>query len=167
MRDKEAALETVADRESTINKFRELVQKLQEQSMELQRRLEMESSKPVSTLPEIMDFKKIFTETKAHTKAIDLELRRLDVLQLQQHIKYLTSFMPDNFMNRGGDHDAILTLLLLPRLVHKSEILLGQIKDKFSSVEKIDRTAILKGHSVDQYSFRCRLSCFIYSLQVK
>lgn len=95
-------METIADRESTINKFRELVQKLQEQSQDLQHRLERESSKPVSTLPEIMDFKKMFTETKAHTKAIDLELRRIDVQQLQQHIKYLASFMPETFMNRGG-----------------------------------------------------------------
>lgn len=71
--------------------------------MDLQHRLEQESSKPVSALPEILDFKKMFTETKAHIKAIDLELRRGDVMQLQQHIKYLTSFMPDTFMNRGGN----------------------------------------------------------------
>lgn len=95
-------METVADREGTINKFRELVHKLQEQSLDLQQRLEKETSKPITTLPEILDFKKMFTETKAHTKAIDLELRRMDVLQLQQHIKYLTSYMPDTFMNRGG-----------------------------------------------------------------
>lgn len=102
MRDRDAALETIADREVTIGKFRELVQKLQEQSQDLQHRLEKATSKPVSNLPEIMDFKKMFTETKAHTKAIDLELRRIDVQQLQQHIRYLSSFMPDMFMNRGG-----------------------------------------------------------------
>lgn len=52
-REKEAALETLADREITIAKFRELVQ----QSQELQQRLERESTKPVSALPEILDFK--------------------------------------------------------------------------------------------------------------
>lgn len=165
LRDREAALETVADRDGTISKFRDLVQRLQEQSMELQHRLEQESSKPVSALPEILDFKKMFTETKAHIKAIDLELRRGDVLQFQQHIKYLTSFMPDTFMNRGGDHDAILILLLMPRMIHKSEILLGQVKDKFSAVEKIDRVSIIKGHAVEQFAFRCRLSFYIYSLE--
>lgn len=101
MRDRDAAYETIADRETTINKFRELVQKLQEQSLSLHQRLEKETSKSV-TVPDITDFKKIFIETKAHTKAIDLELRRIDVQQLQQHIKYLTSYMPDSFMNRGG-----------------------------------------------------------------
>ncbi|KAK9712383.1 Dynein associated protein [Popillia japonica] len=165
LRERDAALETVADREGTINKFRELVHKLQEQSLDLQQRLEKETSKPITTLPEILDFKKMFTETKAHTKAIDLELRRMDVLQLQQHIKYLTSYMPDTFMNRGGDHDSVLILLLIPRFIHKTEILLGQIRDKFPSVDKVDRTAVIKGHAVEQYAFRCRLSYYIYALQ--
>ncbi|KAJ8931890.1 hypothetical protein NQ314_015159 [Rhamnusium bicolor] len=165
MRDRDAALETIADREQTISKFRQLVQQLQEQSLDLQHRLEKETSKPVSALPEIMDFKKMFTETKAHTKAIDLELRRVDIQQLQQHIKYLTSYMPDSFMNRGGDHDAVLVLLLIPRLIHKTEILLSQIKDKFPNVEKVDRSAISKGHSVEQFAFKCRMSFYIFALQ--
>jgi predicted nucleic acid-binding Zn-ribbon protein len=55
--EKEAALETLADREMTIAKFRELVQRMQEQSQDLQQRLERESTKPVSALPEILDFK--------------------------------------------------------------------------------------------------------------
>jgi dynactin 1 len=165
MRDRDAALETIADREGTLNKFRELVQKLQEQSLQLQSRLESETSKPVSALPEILDFTKMFNETKAHTKAIDLELRRVDIQQLQNHIKYLTSYMPDSFMNRGGDHDAVLVLLLIPRMIYKTDILLGQIKDKFPPVDKIDRAAILKGHTVEQCSFRCRASFYIYALQ--
>ncbi|XP_049823261.1 dynactin subunit 1 isoform X2 [Aethina tumida] len=165
VRDRDAALETIADRESTIGKFRQLVQQLQEQSLNLQHRLESETSKPVSALPEIMDFKKMFTETKAHTKAIDLELRRVDIQQLQQHIKYLSSYMPDSFMNRGGDHDAVLMLLLIPRMTYKTEIILSQIKDKFPAVEKIDRAAILKGHQVEQYNFRCRIAYYIYALQ--
>lgn len=170
------------------------MQKLQEQSQELQRRLEQESSKPVSALPEILDFKKMFTETKAHTKAIDLELRRIEVQQSLQHVKYLSAFMPDTFMNRGGkiiysyfletykilislicyflmfffqgDHDAILVLLLIPRLLCKSEILLTQIRDKFAVVEKVDRAGLLKGHAVEQYAFRSRLSHYIFALQV-
>ncbi|XP_018575471.1 dynactin subunit 1 isoform X5 [Anoplophora glabripennis] len=165
MRDRDAALETIADREQTIIKFRQLVQQLQEQSLDLQHRLEKETSKPVSALPEIMDFKKMFTETKAHIKAIDLELRRVDIQQLQQHIKYLTSYMPESFMNRGGDHDAVLLLLLIPRLIHKTEILLSQIKDKFPNVDKVDRSAIIKGHSVEQFAFRCRISSYIFALQ--
>ncbi|CAH1170858.1 unnamed protein product [Phaedon cochleariae] len=165
LRDKDAAIETIADREQTISKFRQLVHQLQEQSLDLQHRLETETSKPVSALPEIIDFKKMFTETKAHTKAIDLELRRIDIQQLQQHIKYLSSYMPDSFMNRGGDHDAVLMTLLIPRLIQKTEILLGQIKEKFPIVEKIDRNALTKSHAIEQYSFRCRISFYIFAFQ--
>ncbi|KAL3270021.1 hypothetical protein HHI36_009077 [Cryptolaemus montrouzieri] len=165
MRDRDAALETIADRESTISKFRELVQKLRDQSLDLQDRLERETSKPVSSLPEILDFKKMFSENKAHTKAIDLELRRVDIEQLQQHVKYLTSYMPESFMIRGGDYDAVLVLLLVSRLIHKTEILLGQVKDKFPPVDKVDRNGILKGHAIDQFAFRCRVVYYIYALQ--
>lgn len=165
IRDRDAALETIADREATINKFRVLVQQLQEQSLNLQHQLAKESSTPVKSLPEIADYKKMLTEGKAHTKAIDLELRRVDVQQLQQHIKYLSSYMPDSFMSRGGDHDAVLILLLVPRLIHKADILLGQIKDKFPAVDKIDKAAVLKGHAVEQFSFRCRMAYYIFGLQ--
>ncbi|XP_049862850.1 dynactin subunit 1 isoform X4 [Schistocerca gregaria] len=166
IREKEAAFETIADREQTIIKFRELVKRQHEQCVELQQRLERESSKPVTAMPEILDFKKMFTETKAHTKAIDLELRQMDVQQSSQHVKYLAAYMPDTFMNRGGDHDAVLVLLLVPRMLWKADILLSQVRDKFPNVEKIDRAAILKGHTVEQFSFKSRFSHFVHSLQM-
>lgn len=75
--------------------------KLQEQLQDLQGRLEAESNKPVA-IPEMLDFQKIFMETKAHKRAIDLELRQIDLNQRDQHVQFLTAFMPDSFMNRGG-----------------------------------------------------------------
>lgn len=101
IREKEAAYEIITDREHTINKFRELVQKLQQQLQDLQHRLETESNKPVSAL-EVLDFKKMFAETKAHTKAIDLELRQIETQQATEHVQYLSAYMPDTFMARGG-----------------------------------------------------------------
>jgi len=44
----------------------------------------------------------MFAESKAHTRAIDLELRRIDVQQSNQHVQYLAAYMPDTFMSRGG-----------------------------------------------------------------
>jgi dynactin 1 len=44
----------------------------------------------------------MFAESKAHTKAVDLELRRIDVQQSNQHVQYLAAYMPDTFMSRGG-----------------------------------------------------------------
>lgn len=90
-------------------------------------------------LAEILDFQKTFAETRAQTKAVDLELRRLDAEEARSHVRYLLWFMPPAFLTRGGDHDAILTLLLVPRMVQKTEILISQVRDKYASIDKIDR----------------------------
>jgi hypothetical protein len=47
--------------------------------------------------------------------------------------------MPPAFLARGGDHDAILMLLLIPRITQKTEILISQVREKYKSIEKIDR----------------------------
>lgn len=44
----------------------------------------------------------MFAETKAHSRAIDLELRRMETQEAQQHIQYLLAYMPDSFMSLGG-----------------------------------------------------------------
>ena len=90
-------------------------------------------------LADILDFQKTFAETKAQTKAVDLELRRLEAEEARNHANYLLSFMPPAFMARGGDHDAILTLLLIPRMMQKTDIIISQVRDKYKSIEKRDR----------------------------
>lgn len=168
LREKENALEGLADRELTIVKFRELVQKLREQCQDLQIQLQKESTNQDSmkmSIPEMLDFKKMFAETKAQARAIDLELRRMEVQQYHQHIQYLIAFMPDSFMARGGDNDAVLTLTLITRLTWKSDILLSQIKDKFPSIELDNRGELVKGHTAEQFASRTRFSFHIYLLQ--
>ena len=59
LRVRDALQEMASDREQTILKFRDLVQKLQEQNQELRNSLEKEINKPV-TPTEIIDFKVFF-----------------------------------------------------------------------------------------------------------
>lgn len=66
-----------------------------------------------------------------------------------------------------GDHDAVLVLLLVPRLLWKTEVLLNQVKEKFPNVESIDRASLLRGHTVEQYAFRSRLSHLLFNAQVR
>ncbi|XP_065221310.1 dynactin subunit 1-like isoform X2 [Planococcus citri] len=168
LREKENALEALADRELTIVKFRELVQKLQDQCQELQAQLQKESIYHDSmkmSMPDMLDFKKMFAETKAQARAIDLELRRMEVQQSQQHIQYLIAYMPDSFMTRGGDNDALLMLVLITRLMWKSEILLSQLRDKFPSVELSNKGELVKGHTAEQFASRCRISYHLHLLQ--
>ncbi|XP_011338545.1 dynactin subunit 1 isoform X3 [Ooceraea biroi] len=170
-RHRDAALETLADRELTITKFRELTHQLQEQCLHLQQRVQSTESTKTNIrgadqqLAEILDFQKTFAETRAQTKAVDLELRRLDAEEARNHVCYLLSFMPPAFLARGGDHDAILMLLLIPRMTQKTEILISQVREKYRSIEKIDRASVVRGHSVAQYSFRSRLCSHMYALQ--
>lgn len=63
----------------------------------------------------------MFAETKAHTKAIDLELRRLDILQANQHVLYLKSYMPETFMIRGGDYFYIFLYINNYKVVEKKD----------------------------------------------
>ncbi|XP_015433169.1 PREDICTED: dynactin subunit 1 isoform X1 [Dufourea novaeangliae] len=170
-RHRDAALETLTDRELTITKFRELTHQLQDQCLQLQQRVQStETSKSgmggaEQQLAEILDFQKTFAETRAQTKAVDLELRRLEAEEARNHVAYLLSFMPPAFLARGGDHDAILTLLLIPRIIQKTEIVISQVRDKYRSLDKIDRAAVVKGHSVAQYTFRSHLCSYMYALQ--
>jgi dynactin 1 len=102
MKERDAGQEMVADRNATIEKFREVVQQLQESNRKFRESLERETNKPVGTPAEVIDYQKMFTETKTFTKTIDLELRKLDVQQALQHVTYLCTYMPESFMARGG-----------------------------------------------------------------
>jgi len=169
-RDKDAALEVILDHENTINKFRAFVQQVQEQNRELKDALEKETSKPVTgamgVSHEMLDFKKMFAETKAHAKAIDVELRKSEIQEAVSHVKYLMAYMSDTFTARGGDYEAIQVLLLIPRLTWKASILLGQVKDQFPVAQTIDISTVLKDHSVDRYIFGTRVSHLLHSLIV-
>lgn len=167
LREKDAALETVLDRDQTIFKFRELVQRLNENAQELREKLNQESqnSGREHRLTETIDFKQVFAESKAHTRAIDLQLRQIELTQVNEHIKYLLAYMPETFMARGGDHDAILVILLVSRIVFKAGIIVTQARDRFGAVSLIDRNAIMQGHAVHQFAFRSRLLHHIHNLQ--
>lgn len=43
----------------------------------------------------------------------------MEVVQANRHMGLLTAFMPDSFLRPGGDHDCVLVLLLMPRLICK------------------------------------------------
>jgi len=55
----------------------------------------------------------MFAETKAHSRAIDLELRRMETQEAQQHIQYLLAYMPDSFLSVGGKFGAANFIICL------------------------------------------------------
>ncbi|KAG5677570.1 hypothetical protein PVAND_007319 [Polypedilum vanderplanki] len=167
LRERDAALETVLDRDQTILKFRELVQRLNEQTQELRDKINRDSrlGDGEHKIADTIDFKQIFTDAKAHTRAIDLQLRQIELTEVNQHINYLLGFMPETFMARGGDHDAILVILLVSRIVFKAGIVVTNVRERFGPVSLIDRNAVMQGHEVHQFAFRSRLLYYMHNLQ--
>lgn len=171
-REKDAAIETILDRDQTILKFRELVHKLNEQIVELRDRASNAQDNKIETgknnanqIVEAIDFKQMFAESKAYTRAIDLQLRQIELSQATEHVRLLTSFMPSTFLSRGGDHDAIQINLLISRIVFKTEIIIGQARERFPAVASIDRNSIVQGHAVQQFAFKSRLLYHINNLK--
>uniref|UniRef100_A0A8C8S830 Dynactin subunit 1 n=1 Tax=Pelusios castaneus TaxID=367368 RepID=A0A8C8S830_9SAUR len=159
----EAAQETVADYQQTIKKYRELTAHLQDVNRELMNQQEASVERQQQPPPEMFDFKIKFAETKAHAKAIEMELRQMEVQQANRHVSLLTSFMPDSFLRHGGDHDCILVLLLIPRLICKAELISKQAQEKFELNENCAARTGLRGAPGEQLSFAAGL---VYSLSL-
>ncbi|XP_050559379.1 dynactin subunit 1 isoform X5 [Spodoptera frugiperda] len=176
IREREAALETIMDRDSTILKFRELVQKMTEQYNETRAQLESKQGspapseqestpEPVSRTSPPMDLGSLVHASRASTRSIDLQLRALDLTQARARADMLAACLPDHFMATSGDHDAILLILLLQRLNTKADIILGQIRERFPPVNVWDREVVTKTHTAVQYSFRCQLEYQLHMIQ--
>uniref|UniRef100_A0AAV2KP37 Dynactin subunit 1 n=1 Tax=Knipowitschia caucasica TaxID=637954 RepID=A0AAV2KP37_KNICA len=159
----EAAQETVADYQQTINKYRELTAQLQEANRELVSQQNTNVELVQQTPAELFDFKIKFAETKAYAKAIEMELRKMEVSQLNLQVALLSSFMPDSFVRHGGDHDCVLVLLLIPRLICKAELISKQAQEKFDLNHTLVPGPQLRGPSGEQRSFASGL---VYSLSL-
>ncbi|XP_078668155.1 dynactin subunit 1-like isoform X27 [Branchiostoma floridae x Branchiostoma belcheri] len=161
----EASQEMIADLQQTINKYRDLTTQLREKNEDLaEQTAEMGKQEPTTPV-ETFDFKTKFAEVKAHAKQIDMELRKLEVQQANQHVNLLCAFMPDNFHRRGGDHDCIQVLLLIPRMVCKAQLLADQVRDKQFEIPQggLDRAQVVRSHVGEQLGFANHL---IYSLAI-
>ncbi|TRY59963.1 hypothetical protein DNTS_012426, partial [Danionella cerebrum] len=160
----EAAQETVADYQQTIQKYRELTAQLQEVNRELMSQQEA-SSEQQQQSAEIFDFKIKFAETKAYAKAIEMDLRKMEVSQANRQVSLLISFMPESFLKHGGDHDCILALLLIPRLICKAELISKQAQEKFELTETCSQRPGMRGASGERLSFAAGLSYSLTLLQ--
>lgn len=181
MREREAVFETILDRDSTILKFRELVQRMTEQYNELRNQLEnKQESEALRPRPESesngeggeapprsppAELTSLMAASRACTRSVDLRLRALDLAQAGARADMLAACLPDHFMQPSGDHDAILLILLLQRLHTKAEIILGPIRERFPAVNVWDREVVTKTHTAVQYSFRCQLEYQLHMIQ--
>lgn len=124
--------EALEDMEYTLSRFRELVTNLQSDLDDMrasQAVTEGESEKLNDRSRAMMDLnmKLQISAAKAQVKTIDLELRRLEAQEAEQHLEIVRLFLPDTYKD---DQDSVLALLRFRRLSFKATLLNGFIRER-------------------------------------
>ncbi|KAJ4306698.1 Dynactin, 150 kDa isoform [Collariella sp. IMI 366227] len=124
--------EAVEDMEYTLSRFRELVTSLQSDLEDMRAShavTENESEQLNSRSRAMMDLnmKLQISAAKAQVKTIDLELRRMEAQEAEQHLEIVKMFLPDSYQ---ADRDSVLALLRFKRLAFKANLLNGFIKER-------------------------------------
>lgn len=68
------------------------------------------------------------TTTKVREKAVELELRKLQVAQAQDQLAMMSVYLPDGFFKE--DQSAIECILVLKRLLHKAGLVFSFVEEK-------------------------------------
>ncbi|TKW53145.1 putative dynactin [Colletotrichum tanaceti] len=124
--------EALEDMEYTLSRFRGLVTSLQSDLEDMRAShavTETESEQLNSKSRAMMDLnmKLQISASKAQVKTIDLELRRLEAQEAEQHLDIVKMFLPNTYKE---DQDSVLALLRFRRLAFKAELLQSFIKER-------------------------------------
>ncbi|MDA4132049.1 MAG: hypothetical protein OK454_02850, partial [Thaumarchaeota archaeon] len=126
--------ESMGDMEYTLSRFRELVTSLQTDLEDMRAShavTETESEQLNSKSRAMLDLnmKLQISAAKAQVKTIDLELRRLEAQEAEQHLEIVKLFLPDSYK---ADRDSVLALLRFRRLAFKANLLNGFVKERLN-----------------------------------
>ncbi|KAF4989854.1 hypothetical protein FGRMN_8855 [Fusarium graminum] len=126
--------ESLEDMEYTLSRFRELVTSLQSDLDDMrasQAVTEGESEKLNDRSRAMMDLnmKLQISASKAQVKTIDLELRRLEAQEAEQHLEIVKLFLPDTYKE---DQDSVLSLLRFRRVAFKANLLNSFIRERLN-----------------------------------
>ncbi|PHH85176.1 hypothetical protein CDD83_791 [Cordyceps sp. RAO-2017] len=124
--------EALEDMEYTLSRFRELVTSLQSDLEDMrasQAVTEGESERLTDRSRAMLDLnmKLQISAAKAQVKTIDLELRRLEAQEAEQHLEMVRLFLPESYRE---DQDSVLALLRFRRLAFKANLLNGFLRER-------------------------------------
>lgn len=164
--------EVIANYESTVHKFRDLVKSLREENENLNRDYNITKAKTHEQKVENIEFKMRFAESKAFAQTVEGDLRLLEIDQYRKQIELLLKFLPRSFFVDGADNDAVQVILLVHRMIEKCAIIVHQLSDKFATVEQdvfkqVDRESVIRKTSelFRQQEFSSRLTFLLNSIQ--
>ncbi|PKS12204.1 hypothetical protein jhhlp_001503 [Lomentospora prolificans] len=124
--------QSLEDMEYTLSRFRQLVTTLQTDLEDMRAShavTETESEKLNDRSRAMLDLnmKLQLSASKAQVKAIDLELRRLEAQEAEQHLEIVKLFLPDTYKE---DQNSVLAFLRFQRVAFKANMLQGFIRER-------------------------------------
>ena len=127
--------ESLEDMEYALSRFREMVTSLQTDLEDMRAShavTENESEQLNSKTRAMMDLnlKLQLSAAKAQVKTIDLELRRMEAQEAEQHLEIVKLFMPDVYLQT--DRNSVLALLRFRRLAFKANLLNGFVRERIN-----------------------------------
>ncbi|KAI8984000.1 dynein associated protein-domain-containing protein [Mycotypha africana] len=132
--------ETTADYEATIQQFRELVTMLQNDLDVLKQKEQTEQSEKQTLNSQSQAMMSLNlqlqnTVMKAQAKAVDIELRKLEVNQANDRLNMIQPYLPDAFFKT--ENDSISCVLLFKRLEFKAQLIVKHLDQNHPISEKI------------------------------
>ncbi|EFX03639.1 dynactin, dynein-associated polypeptide ro-3 [Grosmannia clavigera kw1407] len=125
--------EALEDMEYALSRFRQMVTGLQSDLEDMRAShavTENESEQLSSKSRAMMDLnlKLQLSAAKAQVKTIDLELRRMEAQEAEQHLAIVRLFLPETYVETDGK--AVLALLRFRRLAFKAELVGGFVRER-------------------------------------
>jgi dynactin 1 len=127
--------EELADRDYTIQRFRELVTNMQSDLEDMRSSKELTETQAQelgSHSRAMMDLNRQLQASASSTrvKTIEMELRRLEAQEAAEHLSIVQLFLPDAFQ---AERDSVLALLRFKRISFKATLLHGFMKERITS----------------------------------
>ena len=124
--------ETIQDLEYTVTRFQDLVTMMQSDLREMrasQQITETEANELNERAKAMVDLnmKLQVSASKAQTKAIDIELDKMEAQEAAEHLSIIQRFLPDSL---GGERNSVLAFLRFRRVGFKAKLMHGLIKDR-------------------------------------
>lgn len=127
--------ETIHDLEYTLTRFRDLVTSMQNdlEDMRASKQITENQANEMTSRSKAMmslNMRLQASASKAQTKAIDLELGRLEAEESTEHLKIVRLFLPESFKT---ERNSILAFLAFKRIRFKAYLMHGFIKERINA----------------------------------
>ncbi|KRY80022.1 ATP-dependent RNA helicase abstrakt [Trichinella pseudospiralis] len=158
----------IADRESTIGKFRQQTASLLEQIQDYKDQLSIltEPKKNISNENEnLISDRSVLATSRQMAELVDSQLCKIELEDSRRENQFLRIFFSDDFANTGGDSDCILVNLVFKRLIEKAKLLIEYVNGIFPRVPQgVQREHLFLSHKGEQWSYSLKFIYYLYCL---